>query len=61
MIENGNIYATGIVGKDQFTEFFDMYKSDMIEQYGSVEKAKEQMDKTVVMEVGKHVKEQIKC
>lgn len=59
--EGGNLYAVGIVGKDQFNEFFDLYKSDMIEQFGSVEKAKEEMDKTVVMEVGKHVKEQIKC
>lgn len=61
VMENENIYATGILGKDQFTEFFDMYKSDMIDQYGSIERAKEQMDKTVVMEVGRYVKEQIKC
>ncbi|MCX7760157.1 MAG: Rieske 2Fe-2S domain-containing protein [Hydrogenothermaceae bacterium] len=59
--ENGNLYAVGILGKDQFNEFFDLYKSDMIEQFGSLEKAKEELDKTVVMEVGKHVKEQIKC
>lgn len=38
-----------------------MYKSDLIDQYGGLEKAKEQLDKTVVMEVGKYVKEQIKC
>lgn len=61
VVENGNIYATGIVGKDQFEEFFDLYKSDMIEQFGSIDKAKEEIDKTVVMEVSKHVKEQVKC
>lgn len=61
LVEDGKIYATGIVGKDQFSEFFDLYKSDMIEQFGSLDKAKEEMDKTVVMEVSKHVKEQIKC
>ncbi|MCX7738146.1 MAG: Rieske 2Fe-2S domain-containing protein [Hydrogenothermaceae bacterium] len=61
VMEGGSIYATGIIGKDQFSEFFDLYKSDMIEQFGSLEKAKEEMDKTVVMEVEKHVKEQIKC
>ena len=59
--EDGKIYATGVLGINQFEEFFDMYKSDLIDQYGSLEKAKEQLDKTVVMEVGKYVKEQIKC
>jgi Rieske Fe-S protein len=59
--ENGKIYATGILGIDQFEEFFDMYKSELIEQYGSIEKAKEILDKTPVMEVGKYVKEQIRC
>ncbi|WP_297889167.1 Rieske 2Fe-2S domain-containing protein [Sulfurihydrogenibium sp.] len=59
--EDGKIYATAVVGPNQFEEFFDMYKSDLIEQYGNIEKAKELLDKTVVMEVGKHVKEQIRC
>lgn len=59
--ENGNIYASGVLGRDQFYEFFDLYKSDIIEQYGSIENGKEQLDKTIVMEVGKYVKEQIKC
>jgi len=59
--ENGIIYATGVIGPDQFGEFFDMYKSDLIAQYGNIRKAKETPDKTIVMEVGKYVKEQIKC
>jgi hypothetical protein len=38
-----------------------MYKSDLIAQYGNIRKAKETPDKTIVMEVGKYAKEQIKC
>lgn len=59
--ENDIIYAAGVIGPDQFGEFFDMYKSDLIAQYGNIRKAKETPDKTIVMEVGKYVKEQIKC
>jgi len=60
--EDGKIYATGVLGKDQFSEFFDNFKSDLKEQYGTFSKAKKEIeDKTVVMEVKDYVKEVIKC
>lgn len=59
--ENENIYATAVVGPNQFEEFLDMYKSDLIELYGGFDKATEMVEKSVVIEVSKYVKEQIKC
>ena len=59
--EDGKFYAEGVLGKDQFEEFFDNYKSDLREQYGTTKKAKSLVETATVMEVGKYVKEQIKC
>ena len=59
--EGGKLYAVGVLGKDQFDAFFENYKTDLRKEYGSTAKAKELVDKCVVMEVGKYVKEIIRC
>ncbi len=60
-VEDDKIYANAVLGRHQFEEFFDLYKSDLIQQYGSINAAKELIEKATVMEVGSYVKEQIKC
>ena len=59
--ENGQFYAVGVLGKDQFDQFFDNYKADLSQQYGSTAKAKELVEKCIVMEVDKYVKSVIRC
>lgn len=59
--DNGKIYAVGVLGKDQFDAFFENYKKDLRKQYGSSAKAKQLVDRCVVMEVEKYVKEIIRC
>lgn len=59
--EGGNFYAVGVLGVDQFDKFFDNYKQELRQAYGSTAKAKELVDRCVVMEVGKYVKEVIMC
>jgi hypothetical protein len=46
---------------DQFNQFFDNYKRELREAYGSTAKAKELVDKCVVMEVSKYVGQVIYC
>jgi arsenite oxidase small subunit len=57
----GKFYAIGILGVDQFSQFFDNYKRELREVYGSIAKAKELVDKCVVMEVSKYVKQVVHC
>ena len=59
--EGGKFYAIGILGVDQFSQFFDNYKRELREAYGSIAKAKELVDKCVVMEVSKYVGQVIYC
>jgi arsenite oxidase small subunit len=59
--EGGKFYAIGILGVDQFSQFFDNYKRELREVYGSIAKAKELVDKCVVMEVSKYVGQVIYC
>ncbi len=59
--EGGKFYAIGILGVDQFNQFFDNYKRELREAYGSTAKAKELVDKCVVMEVSKYVGQVIYC
>lgn len=60
-IEDGKIYAVGILGIDQFDNFFENYKADLRKQYGSTAKAKELVEKSVVMEVDKYVQAVVRC
>ncbi|WP_096602885.1 Rieske 2Fe-2S domain-containing protein [Hydrogenobacter hydrogenophilus] len=59
--DGGKLFAVGILGKDQFDAFFENYKTDLRKQYGSSAKAKELVDKCIVLEVEKYVKETIRC
>ncbi|RMH80994.1 MAG: (2Fe-2S)-binding protein [Acidobacteria bacterium] len=59
--EKDGFYAIGVLGKDQFSQFFETYRADLRQQYGSTAKAKEPVDKCTVMEVEKYVKEVIRC
>ncbi len=59
--EEGKIYAIGVLGKDQFEQFFENYKADLRKEYGSTAKAKELVEKCILMEVEKYVKEIIRC
>ncbi len=59
--EGNNLYATGVIGVDQFDKFFDLYKQELRKEYGSTAKAKTLVDKCVVMEVDSYVKNPIRC
>ncbi len=59
--EGGNLYAIGILGVDQFNQFFENYKRELRQTYGSTAKAKALVDKCTVMEVGKYVGQVIYC
>ncbi len=59
--EGGNLYAVGVLGKDQFQQFFDNYRTELRQQYGSTAKARELVDKCIVMEVDKYVQAVVKC
>ena len=59
--EGGKFYAIGILGVDQFNKFFDNYKKELREAYGSTAKAKELVDSCKVLEVSKYVGQVIYC
>ncbi len=59
--EDGKFYAVGVLGKDQFDQFFENYRAELRQQYGSTAKAKEPVEKCVVMEVDKYVQAVVKC
>ncbi|MFN7065715.1 MAG: Rieske 2Fe-2S domain-containing protein [Aquificaceae bacterium] len=59
--EGGNIYVIGILGVDQFTQFFENYKADLRKQYGSTAKARDLVEKCVVMEVDRYVQAVVRC
>ena len=59
--EGGKFYAIGILGVDQFDKFFDNYKRELREAYGSTAKAKELVESCKVMEVSKYVGQVIYC
>lgn len=59
--EDGKLYAVGVLGVDQFEPFFENFKQDLRERYGSTAKAKVLVDRCVVMEVSKYVKQPIRC
>jgi len=59
--EGGKFYAIGILGVDQFNRFFETYRRELREAYGSTAKARELVDRCVVVEVGKYVKQVIHC
>lgn len=59
--EGGKFYAIGILGVDQFNRFFETYRRELRQTYGSTAKAKELVDKCTVMEVSKYVGQVIHC
>lgn len=59
--EKDNFYATGVLGVDQFDKFFDLYRQDLRKEYGSTAKAKALVDRCVVVEMEKYVKNPIRC
>ncbi len=59
--EGDNFYAVGVLGVDQFDKFFDLYKQDLRQQYGSTAKAKALVDRCVVVELEKYTQAPIKC
>ncbi|MEN3034605.1 MAG: (2Fe-2S)-binding protein [Aquificaceae bacterium] len=59
--KDGQFFATGIIGKDQFNEFFENFKQDLRQQYGSSAKAREQVDKCTVQEIAKYVQSVVNC
>ncbi len=59
--EGGMFYAVGVLGKDQFEQFFDNYKTELRQQYGTTAKAKELVEKCPVIEISKYVQAVVKC
>ncbi len=59
--EEGNFYAVGVLGIDQFDKLFDFYRLDLRQQYGSTAKARALVDKCVVMELEKYTQAPIRC
>ncbi|MFN3598263.1 MAG: (2Fe-2S)-binding protein [Aquificaceae bacterium] len=59
--EEGNIYAVGLLGVEQFTQFFDNYKAELRQRYGTTAKARELVEKCIVMEVDKYVQAVVRC
>jgi len=55
------IYAVGIAGKNQFTEFFDLNKQELRKEYGSTANAKAEVEKAVITRLDKYSKDIIKC
>ncbi|ADC89097.1 Rieske (2Fe-2S) iron-sulphur domain protein [Thermocrinis albus DSM 14484] len=59
--EGDKIYAVGTVGVDQFTQFFENFKQDLIQQYGSLANAKKMVESCTVVEIKRYTKEVIHC
>ncbi|RLJ71152.1 secreted protein [Hydrogenivirga caldilitoris] len=59
--EDGKLYAVGTLGKELYEDFFDAFKPDLRERYGSSRKAKQLVDKCEVIEVNEYAKEVIRC
>ncbi len=57
----GNLYAVGVEGKDQFSEFFQANRSALKRLYGSLQRAKEIVKESRVMRLKYYTKEEIKC
>ncbi len=57
----GNLYAVGVEGKDQFSEFFQANRSTLKKLYGSLKKAKEIVKESSVIRLKDYTKEEIKC
>lgn len=59
--EKGLFYAVGVLGKDQFQQFFDNYRAELRQRYGSTAKARELVDRCVVVEVDRYVQTVVRC
>ncbi len=55
------IYAVGVAGRNQYTEFFDLHKQELRKDYGSSAKAKEEVEKATVVRLEKYSANVIKC
>ena len=56
-----HIYAVGIAGRNQFTEFFDLNKQELRKEYGSSANAKAEVEKATVLRIEKYSANIIKC
>ena len=57
----GNLYAVGVEGKDQFQEFFQANRGVLKKLYGSLQRAKEIVKESRVVKLKDYTKEEIKC
>lgn len=55
------IYAVGVAGRNQFTEFFDLFKKELKAEYGSSANAKTEVEKSAVVRMDKYSANIIKC
>jgi len=55
------IYAVGVAGKTQYTEFFDLNKQELRKEYGSSANAKAEVEKATAIRLEKYAKNLIKC
>ncbi len=59
--EDGKIYALGTLGREVYEDFFDVFKPDLRRLYGSSRRAKELVDRCVVMDITSYTKDVIRC
>ncbi len=60
-VDGERIYATGILGRDLFEDFFDAFREELKEEYGSFRKAKEQVSECRVIRLKDYTDEIITC
>ncbi len=59
--DTNGIYAEGVLGKDIFGEFFDLYRRELRREFGSSKKAKELVSQATVVELSDFTGNIIKC
>ncbi|MEF3191901.1 MAG: Rieske 2Fe-2S domain-containing protein [Campylobacterales bacterium] len=55
------LYAVGVAGKEPYTEFFSLYKSDLRKEYGSSAKAKAEVESCKVIKLADYSGNLIRC
>lgn len=55
------IFAIGVAGRDQYTEFFDLFKKELRAEYGSAAASKAEVEKAQVLRMDKYSANVIKC
>jgi Rieske Fe-S protein len=59
--EEGRLYALGTLGREVFEDFFDVFRPDLRKRYGSSRKAKELVERCVVLEMEEYTEEIVRC